>query len=94
MTTMKEPSQVFEIIWQVVLHLFQKYYSKEPVRLVGVTVSDLSKLSQAYHQQDLFSEIEKSRDIDKLLDDINQKTGKKCVARARLYPLERKNDRE
>lgn len=93
-TTMKEPSQDFEIIWQVVLGLFQKYYSKEPVRLVGVTVSDLSELSQAYHQQDLFSEIEKSRDIDKLLDDINQKTGKKCVARARLYPLERKNDRE
>ena len=63
--------------------LFNKLWNLEPVRLIGLRVTDLSSNNDI--QLSLFDENEKilkEKEINKLLDDINEKIGKDIVYKA------------
>ena len=73
-------------IYKLVIEIFNKSYKKEPIRLIGVRLSDLQQTKEK--QLNLFEEEEeediKEEEIQKTIDDINQKFGKSIVAPASL----------
>ena len=74
-----------ESIFKYSKELFNKLWNLEPVRLIGLRVTDLSTNNDI--QLSLFEENEKvlkDKEIDKLLDNINNKLGKDIVHKASL----------
>lgn len=73
-------------IYKLVLEIFDKSYRGDPIRLIGVRLVDLSETKE--RQLTLFEETseedEKEEEIQKTIDDINQKFGKSIVAPASL----------
>ena len=73
-------------IYKLVIEIFNKSYKKDPIRLIGVRLSDLQETKE--RQLTLFEESneeeEKEEEIQKTIDDINQKFGKSIVAPASL----------
>ena len=78
-----------EEIFKYSKELFNKLWNFEPVRLIGLRVTDLSFNNDI--QLSLFEENEKiikEKEIDKLLEDINNKLGKDIVHKASLIDKE------
>ena len=74
-----------EEIYKYSKELFNKLWNGEPVRLIGLRVTDFSYNNDI--QLSLFDENEKvlkDKEIDKLLDNINNKLGKDTVYKASL----------
>ena len=74
-----------EEIFKYSKELFNKLWNLEPVRLIGLRVTDLSSNNDI--QLSLFddnSKVLKDKEIDKLLDNINDKLGKDIVYKASL----------
>ena len=74
-----------ESIYKYSKELFNKLWNYEPVRLIGLRVTDLSSNNDI--QLSLFEENEKvikNKEIDELLDSINDKLGKDTVYKASL----------
>ena len=73
-------------IYKLVIEIFNKSYKKDPIRLIGVRLADLSETKE--RQLTLFEENneeeQKEEEIQKTIDDINQKFGKSIVAPASL----------
>ena len=73
-------------IWQVVQHLFSQRLPMplQPVRLVGVGVSNFGE--EEGIQEDLFASQEKlrQRKLDSLLDEMHSRFGKSVVSRGKL----------
>lgn len=63
--------------------LFDKHWTGEPIRLLGVTCQDLVPKEDAYKQLDLFSfqEDAKKEPLYKTIEDINRKYGSSMVKR-------------
>ena len=80
------PTSNTKEIYKLVVEIFNKSYKKYPIRLIGVRLSDLSETKE--RQLTLFEEQneeqEKEEEIQKTIDDINQKFGKSIVAPASL----------
>lgn len=64
-------------------YLFNKHWDEEPVRLLGVTVSNVSDIKETTQQLTLFNFEEHVKDepIIKLVDQIEQKFGKGTILR-------------
>jgi len=78
-TTIPYTSADDEII-PVVKGLFQKLYKKgEPVRLLGVRLSELTNDAV---QTNLFSDTERKNDLYKAIDGVKNRFGKSSVKRA------------
>ena len=74
-----------ESLFKYSKELFNKLWNGEPVRLIGLRVTDLSSNNDI--QLSLFDENEKvlkDKEIDNLLDSINNKLGKDIVHKASL----------
>ena len=74
-----------ESIFKHSKYLFNKLWNLEPVRLIGLRVTDLSSNNDI--QLSLFDENEKiikEKEIEKLLNNINDKLGKNTVYKASL----------
>ena len=74
-----------EEIFRYSKELFNKLWNYEPVRLIGLRVTDLSTNNDI--QLSLFddnSKVLKDKEIDKLLDNLNDKLGKDTVYKASL----------
>ena len=73
-------------IYKLVIEIFNKSYKKDPIRLIGVRLSDLQETKE--RQMTLFEENydneQKEEEIQKTIDNINQKFGKSIVAPASL----------
>ena len=73
-------------IYKLVIEIFNKSYKKDPIRLIGVRLADLQETKE--RQMTLFEENneeeEKEEEIQKTIDDINQKFGKSIIAPASL----------
>ena len=73
-------------IYKLVIEIFNKSYKKDPIRLIGVRLADLQETKE--RQMTLFEENydneEKEEEIQKTIDNINQKFGKSIVAPASL----------
>jgi len=64
----------------VVKELFEKLYNKgEPVRLLGVR---LSELTNDAIQTNLFDDVESKKDLYKAIDNVKERFGKAAVKRA------------
>ena len=62
------------------------YKDGTPVRLIGVTVSNLKHENEIIEQQDLFADkkaVDKVNALNKVLDNLNDKYGGDTVHRAR-----------
>ncbi len=85
--TLEQYTSSFEPIYDVVKTLMQQYYKDgTPVRLIGVTVSNLKQEADIIEQQDLFADkksVEKLNNLNRVLDNINYKYGGDTVHRAR-----------
>ena len=78
-TTITYTSADDEII-PVVYGLFQKLYKKgQPIRLLGVRLSELTNDSV---QTNLFNDLEKKTDLYKAIDNVKNRFGKSSVKRA------------
>lgn len=80
------PTNSTKEIYKLVIEIFNKSYKKDPIRLIGVRLADLQETKE--RQLTLFEEntIEEAQEeeIQKTIDDINQKFGKSIVAPASL----------
>jgi len=85
--TLLEPTSDTKEIFQQSWELLQKTEAgRKPVRLVGISVSNLSPPGNMY-QQDLFGksrEREKSRNLNEAIDQINKKYGGRTINPAAL----------
>ncbi|MED4855399.1 DNA polymerase IV [Bacillus atrophaeus] len=74
---LKNPIDQKNEIMQEAENLFFKHWSREPVRLLGITGTDLVEKEQAYKQLDLFSFTEDAKDepIQQMMEKLNQKFG-------------------
>ena len=70
---------IFEIAWE----LFLKHWDEEPVRLLGVTVSNVVEKGESTHQLNLFNFEQHITDepIVELVDELERKFGKGVVQR-------------
>ncbi|MCY8523561.1 DNA polymerase IV, partial [Bacillus atrophaeus] len=78
---LKNPIDQKNEIMQEAENLFFKHWSREPVRLLGITGTDLVEKEQAYKQLDLFSFTEDAKDepIQQMMEKLNQKFGSNMI---------------
>ena len=84
---LKNPTNNTKEIYKLVIEIFKKSYKKDPIRLIGVRLADLSSTKES--QLTLFDDnenddIEKDNEIQKTIDNINEKFGKSLIAPASL----------
>ncbi len=91
--TLPEPSNLDEVIYQAVKQLFEKIKPAQPIRLLGVSVSNLNKYSK---QLSLFAEKDNLRRaaVTEAVDSLKTKFGKNIIKRGSLlkYDLSNKHD--
>ena len=78
-----------EDIYEVACELLKNMYKGDPIRLVGLRVSDFT--DKTYEQISLFEEVgklEKRDKVQKTLDEINKKFGKNVIKSAASYEKE------
>ena len=82
--TLEKPTQTTEVIWQTVVKLFEQCHLVQPVRLLGMGMSNLIDEQQRVEEQtDLFATIDpRQQQLDELADSINNRFGKKALHRA------------
>lgn len=79
------PTNSTKEIYRLVINIFDKSYTGDPIRLIGVRLADLTDTKEK--QLSLFEKEKKEDDdseIQKTIDTINQKFGKSIVAPAAL----------
>ncbi|MFV0520638.1 MAG: DNA polymerase IV [Lachnospirales bacterium] len=84
------------VIFKVAMDLFKEIWSGEPLRAVGVSISNLESANNS--QISIFDEnIEQISKLDKTIDEIRSKYGKSKVVRANQlnnYSYRKYNDKE
>lgn len=85
--TLEQYTSSFEPVYEAVKQLMQHNYKDgTPVRLIGVTVSNLKQEDDIIEQQDLFANQKTAEKVDalnKIMDTLNDKYGGDVVHRAR-----------
>ncbi|WP_459128980.1 DNA polymerase Y family protein [Guggenheimella bovis] len=78
------PTDHTNTIYETAKVLFKSFWKKEPIRLLGITLSDLT--SNDYVEVDLFQNetYEKNRAIDQTIDSLRERFGKDVLIRASL----------
>ncbi|MFC4076594.1 DNA polymerase IV [Salinithrix halophila] len=71
--TMPAPSNIGRRLFQTATELFHRHWNQHPVRLVGITLSNLSPDQGT--QLNLFEETDKERRLTETLDTIREKFG-------------------
>lgn len=90
-TKLNNPTNNTKEIYKAVIEVFDKNYKKDPIRLIGVRLADLSDNKDK--QLSLFDEEvqeEADTEIQKTIDDINQKFGKSLITPASLHLIGKK----
>lgn len=75
-----DPTNITVDICKIAKQLFHQYWDGQPVRRVGVSLSNLS--SADTYQLSLFDDQEQKRAIDKVMDDIKDRFGDIAILRA------------
>ena len=81
-TKLEAPIDETSEIYRRAVELFDRYWKGEPLRLLGVTVSDFDREEE--HQLSLFETAEgdeKNRDLDRVVDQIRRKYGDEAIMR-------------
>ncbi|EIT87297.1 DNA polymerase IV [Fictibacillus macauensis ZFHKF-1] len=80
-----------QIILQEAWALFLKHWTREPVRLLGITASALLSKEHAFRQMDLFTyeKDEKTEKVNQLVQNLQEKFGQSSIRKgAEAAPLE------
>ncbi|MET1174575.1 DNA polymerase IV [Paenibacillus amylolyticus] len=77
---LEDPTNITVDVCKIAKQLFHKYWDGQPVRRVGVSLSNLS--SADTYQLSLFDDQEQKRAIDKVMDDIKDRFGDIAILRA------------
>ena len=81
--TLTQASHLDDVIYREVCHLLGEVALRQPVRLMGVTLSNLT--DQEESQLCLFTEVKKDREnLTKILDLVKEKYGESSITRAKL----------
>lgn len=85
--TLTNPIQESEEISRFAKKLFLKHWNGDPVRLLGITTSDLTSQDEAVKQLDLFSfeKEAKKEPLLKVLSELREKYGAKIIGNAELH---------
>ncbi len=89
---LERPSNSITEIYKIAISIFRKNYKKDPVRLLGFRLTDLTE--QNDYQMSLFDkeETKKSSDtVQTTIDNINKKFGKSIVAPASIKLISKKS---
>lgn len=88
------PSNNTKEIYNLVIEIFEKSYKKDPIRLVGVRLSDFADNKET--QLSLFEENfeDDESDIQKTMDKINNKFGKGLIAPAALKVISKSTSKK
>ncbi len=84
-TKLKNATSITDEINKTAKSLFDEMWDEEPIRLIGVRLDQLT--DNCYYQVSLFEDItdrDKSNKLDKVIDSINSKFGKKVLKSANL----------
>ena len=84
-TKLNNPSDNTSEIFKVLIKLFEKSFKNEPIRLIGIRLTDLQKTKEK--QISIFDtnlEEKENSKIERTMDKINNKFGKSLVAPASL----------
>ncbi|MBY8913563.1 DNA polymerase IV [Bacillus sp. YC2] len=79
--TLTNPIDQKKDILNAAMQLFEKHWSQNPVRLLGITGTELVEKEQAYKQLDLFSFKEDAKDepIYQMMNQLNEKYGSNLI---------------
>ncbi len=81
--TLTRASNLDDVIYQEACHLLGEVALKQPLRLIGVTLSNLT--DQEESQLSLFTESKRDREnLAKVMDLVKEKYGESSITRARL----------
>ena len=86
---LKNATNINSEIYETAKSILKEFYSGEMVRLIGIRLDDL--VENNTYQTSLFEDMEKrdkESSIDKVIDDINQKLGRKAVSKASLSKID------
>lgn len=89
---LERPSNSITEIYKIAISIFRKNYKKDPIRLLGFRLTDLTE--QNDYQMSLFDkeETKKSSDtVQTTIDNINKKFGKSIVAPASIKLISKKS---
>lgn len=83
-------------IYKLVVEIFEKSYKKDPIRLIGIRLADLksSKDLQLTLFDEEKKETEKESEIQKTIDNINEKFGNVLIAPASLKMIGTKKNKK
>ncbi len=82
---LKNPTNITNEIFEVSKQLFEEVWNKEPIRLIGIRLDNLTE--QNNYQVSLFEDLEevkKDETLDITIDSINQKYGKQIINKATI----------
>lgn len=85
---LKNPTNVTNEIFDVAKQLFEEVWNKEPIRLIGIRLDNLTE--QNNYQVSLFEnieEIKKDETLDITIDRINEKYGKQIINKASINDI-------
>ena len=82
--SLEKPTQTTEVLWQTVARLFGQCALNQPVRLLGMGVSNIVHEGERRQEQaELFATIDpRQQQLDELADTINNRFGKATLHRA------------
>lgn len=92
---LKTPSNITKDIYELVIKIFNDHYKKDAIRLIGVRLSDFCKTKEtqlSLFEENNTKEIDGAADIQKTIDEINEKFGKGIVTPASLKIICKAND--
>lgn len=81
--TLENATDITDDIYQNVKKLFEEIWSGQPLRLIGVAVTQIT--SEGYEQLSLFDPVEnrtKKKEVDQAVDAIRKKFGNNMISRA------------
>lgn len=90
---LKNATDLNNEIYEVAKQLFDEAWNKEPVRLIGVRLDNLTE--STYHQLSLFEDIdlrEKDKKLEEVVDNLKDKFGHQIITMATL--VENKKDKK
>ncbi len=93
---LKNPTDNSKEIYKLAIEILHKSYRHDPIRLIGVKLSDLKNTRE--RQLSLFEEeeetVESDNKIQKTIDDINKKFGKSIIVPASLKVIGETNSKK
>jgi len=93
-TTFDQPTENSSDIYQTAVKLFTDYWSRKPVRLLGVTLQNLIPKEEATLQLDLFNYEQqfKNESLNKTVDQLRDKYGENALIVASMVKAAPKKD--